>query len=256
MGLALHHPDTAYLYVMGAGTGAGKSTVCLGLLAHCLASGMAAHQLAYIKPVTQCLIKQPVALFCEKYGIACMDIGPLIFKRGFSRAFIDGNTPSSAELLSDVLNAIHTLSTHKTLVIIDGVGHPAVGSVVGVSNTDVATALSDCKVIFIGPPGIGAAIDNTVLCLSYLNASGCDSIGVIFNNLPLNSLADCTDYISRRLPAVLPTTTLLGFIPAIPENISAHPPKTWETVARWFSTYVDPGRLQTWLKLTAPNHTV
>ena len=82
--------DTKYLYVMGAESGAGKSTVCLGILAQLLASGLTPYQLAYIKPATQCITKQTVALFCEQTKIPYMDIGNLVFRKGFSKDFIDG----------------------------------------------------------------------------------------------------------------------------------------------------------------------
>jgi BioD-like phosphotransacetylase family protein len=70
---------TKYIYVMGSESGAGKSTVCMGILAQLLASGLAPNQLAYIKPVTQCIAKQTVALFCEQTKIPYDDIGVLVF---------------------------------------------------------------------------------------------------------------------------------------------------------------------------------
>lgn len=150
---------------MGSESGIGKSTVCLGILAQLLAAGFNANQLAYIKPVTQCIEKQPVAIFCEQSKITYIDIGNLVFKPGFSRDFIDDLTKPTDELLADVVSSILSIGKDKEVVIIDGVGDPSVGSVVGVSNVDVALPLP-CSVIFVGKPGIGAAIDNTVLCVS------------------------------------------------------------------------------------------
>src|SRR5512136_1569399 len=94
---------TKYIYVMGSESGAGKSTVCLGILAQLLESGLTPDQLAYIKPVTQCVAKQTVALFCEQTKIPCIDIGSLVFKKGFSRDFIDGLTKHSGELRAEVV---------------------------------------------------------------------------------------------------------------------------------------------------------
>jgi hypothetical protein len=81
---------TKYIYVMGSGSRVGKSTVCLGVLAQLLMSGLSPKQLAYIKLVTQCTAQQTVALFCEQTKISYMDIGNLVFRKGFSRDFIDG----------------------------------------------------------------------------------------------------------------------------------------------------------------------
>ncbi|MGR9054045.1 MAG: hypothetical protein ACU84J_15495, partial [Gammaproteobacteria bacterium] len=58
-----------YLYIMGAASGVGKSTICAGLLAWLLTNGYSPGQLAYIKPMTQCVAKQPVGNFCEQTGI-------------------------------------------------------------------------------------------------------------------------------------------------------------------------------------------
>ena len=77
-----------------------------GILAQLLTSGFTPSQLAYIKPVTQCIAKQTVALFCEQTKIPCIDIGNLVFRKGFSRDFIDGLTKHSDELLADVVASI------------------------------------------------------------------------------------------------------------------------------------------------------
>ena len=228
----------SYLYVMGAESGAGKSTVCLGILAQLLASGLAPDRLAYIKPVTQCIAKQAVAQFCVQTKIPCLDIGALVFSKGFSRDFIDGLTKHSDELKADVLASILGIGRDKDVVIIDGVGDPSVGSVVGVSNVDVALSLP-CRVIFVGRPGIGAALDNTVLCVAFMQHKGLTNIGLIYNKISLAAIAEMKKYVTKRLPELLPEVTLLGFIgddqiveTQLKDNSSIE-------IARWFSSYID-----------------
>jgi dethiobiotin synthetase len=225
---------TKYIYVMGSESGAGKSTVCMGILAQLLASGLAPKELAYIKPVTQCIAKQNVALFCEQTKIPYADIGNLVFRKHFSRDFIDGLTKRSDELKVDVLASIHHLGKGKEVVIIDGVGDPSVGSVIGVSNVDVAFSLP-CSVIFVGKPGIGAAIDNTVLCVSFMQHKGLTNIGVIYNKIPLTTFAEIKKYVTKRLPELLPEVTLLGFI-GNDQIVDTH---INEEIARWFNAYVN-----------------
>ncbi len=233
---------TKYIYVMGSESGAGKSTVCLGILAQLLVSGLTPNQLAYIKPVTQCIAKQTVALFCEQTKIPYSDIDTLVFRKSFSRDFIDGLAKRSDELLADVLASIFSLGKGKEVVIIDGVGDPSVGSVVGVSNVDVALSLP-CNVIFVGKPGIGAALDNTVLCVSFMQYKGLTNIGIIYNKIPLPAFDDIKKYVTKRLPELLPEVTLLGFIGndqiienQLKKNVS-------EEMAQWFSAYIDPNTL-------------
>jgi dethiobiotin synthetase len=238
--------ETKYLYVMGSESGVGKSTVCQGILAQVLAWGYSSSQLAYIKPVTQCTEKQGIALFCTRNHIAHTDIGDLVFRNGFTRDFIDGLTKSSDELMSAVLASIIDIGKGKALVVIDGVGDPAVGSVVGVSNVDVATALP-CSVIFVGKPGIGAAIDNTVLCVSFMQSKGVKNIGLIYNQIPTDQIFEARKYVSKRIPELLPNVILLGFT-GKEDKIFADPNDT--AIARWFSDSVDEKTLlQDWLGL-------
>jgi dethiobiotin synthetase len=229
---------TKYIYVMGSGSGAGKSTVCLGLLAQLLTSGFTPSQLAYIKPVTQCIAKQTVALFCEHTKIPCFDIGRLIFTKGFSRDFIDGLTRRSDALMADVLASIHATGKDKKVVIIDGVGDPSVGSVVGVSNVDVALSLP-CSVLFVGKPGIGAALDNTVLCVSFMQQKGLNNIGIIYNKIPLLAVAEIKKYVKKRLPELLPEVMLLGFLAEDPFIEASLKDNSSEAIARWFSSFVN-----------------
>jgi len=239
---------TKYIYVMGSESSAGKSTVCLGILAQLLASGIASSRLAYIKPVTQCIVKQTVALFCEQTKIPCIDIGSLVFKKGFSRDFIDGLTRDSDELIADALDSILSLGNDKDVVIIDGVGDPSVGSVVGVSNVDVALSLP-CRVIFVGKPGIGSALDNTVLCVSFMQYKGLVNIGLIYNKIPLAALAEIKKYVSKRLPELLPEVTLLGFIGNSPFVSTCLKDNSGAAIAQWFNGYVNEKTLIDWLGL-------
>lgn len=241
---------TKYLYVMGAESGAGKSTVCLGILAQLLASGFAADQLAYIKPVTQCTGKQTVALFCEQQHIPHRYIGSLIFNKGFSKDFIDGLTQGADDLLAKVLASIFDIGKGKAVVIIDGIGDPSVGGVVGVSNVDIAASLA-CRAIFVGKPGIGAAIDNTVLCISFMQHRGIADIGVIYNKIPLAAMAEIKKHVTKRLPELLPEITLLGFI-GKEQILETHLPYyAGNNIARWFASCIDRKTLlYDWLGLT------
>ena len=56
------------------------------------------------------------------------------------------------------MNAVDELSEDRKVVIIDGVGFPAVGTVCGTSNADVAAALR-APVVLVVKSGVGGAID-------------------------------------------------------------------------------------------------
>ena len=147
------------LFVSGDRSSVGKSTFCLFLLASLLEMGFDASELAYIKPVTQCEAEQLVVRYCNSVGISCEGIGPVVFYKGFTRAYLDGATMSSPDMLLSIQDAVDTIQTGKKLVIIDGVGYPAVGSICGVSNADVAHALG-APVLLVGKSGVGDAVDS------------------------------------------------------------------------------------------------
>lgn len=235
--------SSRFLYVMGSASGIGKSTVCLGLLAHLLAEGYRPEQLAYIKPMTQCMTPQLVAQFCEQMAIDYKAIDGLIFSKGFTRDFIAGRSLHSSALLETLLNDIRQTGSQKSCVIVDGIGGPAVGSVIGVSNVDIALALQS-QVIFVEKAGVGAAIDSTVLNVSFMQNKGLKNIGLVYNHLSATPESDVTQKaLSKRLAEILPDTVLLGFLS---ESSLLH---TWvetrqqDQIARWNTRFMDLEKL-------------
>lgn len=89
-----------------------------------------------------------------------------MFYKGFTREFLEGNTDTSQELLASVVRSVEEIETNKKLVLIDGVGYPAVGSICGVSNADVAKALG-ASVVLVGKSGVGDAVDSFNLNARY-----------------------------------------------------------------------------------------
>ncbi len=99
-------------------------------------------------------------------------MGPLVFYSGFTRECINGQGPNPQELLDKIEEAVHNIAagkkvmnaptgtylfqetqTHAQLVLVDGVGYPSVGSVVGVSNAHIAQRLG-APVLLVGKHGI------------------------------------------------------------------------------------------------------
>ena len=127
------------MMVAGDRSSVGKSTISLGLLVALLDAGFLPHEVAYIKPATQCVSSTLVARFCEEQGIACEHIGPVVYYRGFTRQQLDNPSEHNA-LVAQCSEAVDRISTGKRITVIDGVGYPSVGSVVGCSSADLAVA--------------------------------------------------------------------------------------------------------------------
>ena len=114
--------------------------MCLGLLGSLLDHhNFLPEEIAYIKPCTQCEKPQLISQYCEARGIDCVSIGPVVFYSGFTRSFLAGEQGTSTDLIQSAVKSVQDLmkTKNRKVVIVDGVGYPAVGSICGISNADV-----------------------------------------------------------------------------------------------------------------------
>lgn len=214
---------SATLFVAGDRSSVGKSSICLALIASLISLGCDPHHLAYIKPVTQCEAEQEISRYCAGVGIECRSIGPVVFYKGFTRAYLKGETEGSQDLINHAVQAVKEIQIGKKLVIVDGVGYPSVGSICGISNADVAKALQ-CPVLIVGKPGVGDAVDSYNLNSSFFEAHGVVVLGAIFNKLPLDgfySLEACKDAVTSYFTQFKSHHSLYGFMPLISKPVNA-----------------------------------
>jgi len=213
-------PPSLRLLVAGDRSQAGKSTVSLGILAALIESGIPASELAYIKPATQCVSSTLTARYCESLGISYEHIGPLVFYRGFTRQHLDkcdttNHAVKGRELVRRCGDATKRISEGKRITIIDGVGYPSVGSIVGCSSADLAIACR-APVLLVGKTGVGDAVDSFNLCARFFEAQNIPVLGVVFNKLPLVGFYNrdkCASYIRKYMAAARPRQRAYGFIP-------------------------------------------
>lgn len=222
---------------MGSVSGVGKTTLCKSLLTQCLLNGYQPEQLAYIKPMTQCIKKQEVTTFCEYKHIAHQSIGSLVFYQGFTKDFIDGLTKTSDMLLEDVLAEIVQFGENKEIVIVDGIGGPGTGSVVGLSNVDIAHSLAS-PVLFIGKAGIGSAIDDTIIKINFIQQSGIKDIALVYNKIEPSELVTVKHYLSKRLAELLPNIPVLDFIPNYTQLNGGNKQLSTDKIYQWFNSHV------------------
>jgi len=172
------------LFIAGDRSKVGKSSMCLALLGALLRLGFHPSQLAYIKPATQCEAPQLVTAWCDSVGISNRGVGPVVFYKGFTREFLKGNLGTSTDLVHEACAGVHAIGKDKKIVLVDGVGYPAVGSICGVSNADIALALGGCSVVLVGRAGVGDAVDSFNLNATFFKYRGVRVLGAIFNRLP------------------------------------------------------------------------
>lgn len=228
------------LFIAGDSSQVGKSSICLGLLGALLNSRKyTPADLAYIKPATQCEQTQLVEEFCKHKGItACVPVGPIVYYKGFTRAFLKGETGETSEkLLQKAGDAVDKVASNKKVVIIDGVGYPAVGSITGTDNASVAKACgrsftagrstavrSPVPVLLVGKSGVGDAVDSFNINATYFAHRNVPVIGAIFNKLSLDgfySLTNCKEAVELYFGQSQPDRIAFGFIPDIPSLTNA-----------------------------------
>ena len=249
------------IFVAGDKSQVGKSSVCLGLIGTLLTKyNYKPSQLAYIKPATQCEESQLIAKYCEKNNIAHEPIGPIVYYKGFTRAFLNGETDDTKTLLERVKQSVDTIALDKDVVIIDGVGYPAVGSICGTDNVSVALACgytsttSNLKsstppaVLIVGKRGVGDAIDSYNLNATYFRAKNVQVMGAIFNRLPTDpsnfySLDNCKMAISKYFENKPNNQEeVFGFVPEM-EELSSSSLESADKFIELFSSHVDLSRI-------------
>jgi len=209
---------TAGVFVSGIRSGVGKSTFSLSLIGNLLKEGLDSSDVSYIKPVTQCEGVQTVSQFCHHKGIRHVDLGPVVFRQGFTYNVIEEDTTESREQrLKEVVEAVRQVSKEKKFVVVDGLGYPSVGSVAGVCNAQVAAALG-LPVILVGTSGVGDAIDSLNMARAYFERHSVPVIGAVFGKVrtdcPRHSFSNCVKYVSKYFEAT--SFPIFGFVPESP----------------------------------------
>ena len=130
----------------------GKTTVSLAVM-----SGLQKrfNKVGFIKPVGQqhvpvvdkanenLRVDKDVVLMREHFGLSHVDyrdMSPVIIPSGYTKRFVDGHI-TLEEQLKDVEVAMEHQNQNSDVVLMEGTGHCAVGSIVGLNNAKVASLL-------------------------------------------------------------------------------------------------------------------
>ena len=202
------------IFVAATGQHVGKTTSTLGLVANLKEMGI---NVGYCKPVGQQHVDidgmtadKDAVLFSKVLGFNLDPIlhSPVILGDGVTAEYIDH--PGQFEFQKRLDYAAAELSRLHDVVVYEGTGHPGVGSVVDLSNADVARRLN-ASVIVIAEGGIGSTVDRLAMCLSLFREQNVPIIGVIINKVLPEKLEKIEHYLGKRFAQMgLP---LLGVLP-------------------------------------------
>jgi len=141
------------------------------------------------------------------------DMSPVIIPRGYTKDFIDGKITLEQQVPA-IMESFSRVSGASDVVLCEGTGHCAVGSVVGLNNAAVAGMLG-ADMVLVANGGLGSAIDelelNRVLCQHH----DVRLAGVILNKVKPDKYEQTKDYMSRALMQTW-GVPLLGCIPDRP----------------------------------------
>jgi BioD-like phosphotransacetylase family protein len=202
------------VYIAATSQHVGKTTMTLGLLAALKNQNL---NVGYCKPLGQQYLEvdgkrvdKDAVLFAD-----CMDFeldadthSPVILGPGDTADYIEN--PKPGFFVKKILKSAETLRERHEMVIYEGTGHPGVGSVVDLSNAEVAKQL-ESEVILVLEGGIGNTLDRLSLCKAVFDQAGVKIIGVIINKVHAKKMDKVRHYLEIALKKW--DIELLGIIP-------------------------------------------
>jgi dethiobiotin synthetase len=215
------------IYVAATKQHVGKTTTCLALM-----SGLKKrfpNSIGFLKPVGQqhvpvysdvldeeIRVDKDVTLMKEHFKLHHCDyrhMSPVLIPDGYTKDYIDGKI-SNKDQLDLIINAVKSISSRNEVILCEGTGHCAVGSIVGASNAKVANLIGGSMVL-IANGGLGSCFDelelNRVLCEHH----NVDVAGVIINKVLPQKYDQTKDYMTRALEQQW-GIPLLGCVPDRP----------------------------------------
>lgn len=202
------------LFIAATGQHVGKTTSTLGILSQLNGLG---YNTGYCKPVGQQFVSvdgyiadKDAVLFSKVIGFEIKPHlhSPVILGKGATSAYLED--PEQYDFRQDILDAAEQLSAQSDLIVFEGTGHAGVGSVVHLSNADVAKML-DAGVVIVVEGGIGNTIDRLSLNLSIFQEQAVPIVGVIVNKVIPEKKDKVTYFIKKKLQEL--DIPLLGVIP-------------------------------------------
>ncbi len=210
------------IYVAATNQHVGKTTSTLGLVSVLRQRGI---NIGYCKPVGQRFldlenirVDKDTLLFADLLGFDIVPElhSPVILGKGATTAYLDD--PGIFDYKDRVRHASDYLMDLHEFVIFEGTGHPGVGSVVNLSNADVAKMV-DAAVIMIVEGGIGSTIDRLNMSMAMFREKDVPILGVIVNKVRPDKIEKIEYYVGKKLKEM--NLPLLGVLPY--DEVLAYP---------------------------------
>lgn len=202
------------IYVAATRQHVGKTTSTLGLVTACTNRGI---KIGYCKPVGQesvsfnsIKVDKDALLFSDvmHFQLEAAVHSPVILGSGATSAYIEN--PEQFNYEERIRQAVAEIENRSELVIYEGTGHTGVGSVVGLSNADVAKMVG-AGVVMVVEGGIGSTIDMLSMCTAKFEQLEVPLLGVIVNKVIPEKMEKVGYYVGKHLKRK--GIPLLGILP-------------------------------------------
>jgi len=202
------------IFVAGTGQHCGKTTTSLSLM-HLARKKY--QSVGFIKPVGPKpatlrgqIVDKDAILMAQVFGLHkdLRHMTPVPVFPDTTRRVIDGDI-SISELEGRIFHAISELEKRCDFIVIEGAGHPGVGSVLKLSNARIASMLG-APVLLVTGGGVGTVIDAVSMDLALFQKEGAEVRALLANKLAPEKREKTLDYLRRGL-AGEPFAVIGGF---------------------------------------------
>ncbi|PLX99725.1 MAG: cobyrinic acid a,c-diamide synthase [Desulfuromonas sp.] len=175
------------LFIAATGQNIGKTTASLSLV-HLAREKY--KRVGFIKPLGPKVINyrgvpvdKDAALICQVFGMEedLPYMSPVVLHSDSTRKVLNGLLDPQ-DLKEKMLKAFEVLEKRCDFLIIEGSGHPGVGSVVGLSNAQIAR-LVGAKVLMVTGGGVGNVVDSVHMNKALFEKEGVEIKAILANKL-------------------------------------------------------------------------
>ena len=153
------------------------------------------------KPVTMSglYVDKDAALMAQVFGLRRQLpwMSPVVIHPDTTHRVVDGEI-SVADLQKRILDCYAELEKRCDFIIIEGSGHPGVGSVLKLSNARIA-ALLDAPVLLVTGSGLGKVVDDVQMSLALFRQERAEVRAVMVNKIIPEKRERTVDYLRRAL---------------------------------------------------------
>ena len=202
------------IFIAATGQNSGKTTTSFSLM-HLARRKYG--RIGFLKPLGPkptvmkgIAVDKDAALMAQVYGLhkELRSMSPVVVYPDTTRRFLDGEI-SRQELEERILSAAAVLEDRCDFLIIEGSGHPGVGSVLKLSNARIARMLN-APILMITGGGIGNVVDTVSMNLALFRQEGAQVRALLANKLLPDKRDVTLDYLRRAFKDE-PFTVIGGF---------------------------------------------